>query len=477
MESTNTIRPTIAVLNDKQKEKIHSDSLKVLSSVGVRVESEKARKIFSKEIGSKAISDDVVRIPPEVVHNALNVAPSSIEIYNRKGDFAFKVPGNTRFGMGVTDLYFQDPENDKVFPFSREHMALTVRLGSQLSSFDAISTVGIIHDVPVEVLDVYSILEMTANTNKPLVVLVSDENAFESVVELMEDLHGDLSSKPFILPFFNPIAPLVINRGTVIKMMATIERGLPFIYSSGAIAGASAPITAAESLCLLNAQLLAGLTLSQLIREGTPVILGYTLAFLDMKGLGVFADPKLYVVDLVCAEMMEYYHLPHYGSSGGSMGWGADIINSGHQWMNHLVSCMGKVGLAAFVGSTLGYMVFSPAAAVYANEVIKQARIIAEGFSYDDSIDALQEIAEAGPGGNFLSSDLTLKRFRQAYYISDIFPQLTFDDWQEKGCQQADDVLRHYTKALMDNLSTPADHGDLMERGEAFIRGLKIHKH
>jgi trimethylamine--corrinoid protein Co-methyltransferase len=137
---------------------------------------------------------------------------------------------------------------------------------------------------------------------------------------------------------------------------------------------------------------------------------------------------------------------------------------------------MGKAGLAAFVGSTLGYMVFSSAAAVYANEVIKQARIIAKGFSYDDSIDALHEIAEAGPGGNFLSSDLTLKRFRQAYYLSDIFPQLTFEDWQEKGCQRAGDVLRHYTKELMDNLSVPADHGDLMERGEAFIRELTIHK-
>jgi hypothetical protein len=33
-------------------------------------------------------------------------------------------------------------------------MALTVRLGSKLTSFDAISTVGILNDVPVNVLDV-----------------------------------------------------------------------------------------------------------------------------------------------------------------------------------------------------------------------------------------------------------------------------------------------------------------------------------
>jgi trimethylamine:corrinoid methyltransferase-like protein len=157
------------------------------------------------------------------------------------------------------------------------------------------------------------------------------------------------------------------------------------------------------------------------------------------------------------------------------MGWGADIIHSGQQWMNHLMNCMGKVGLAAFVGSILDFKVFSPAVAVYANEVIEQARIFAKGFSYDDNIVALDEIAEVGPGGNFLSSDLTLKRFRQAYYQSTIFPQLTLEAWQEKGCWRAEDILRRYTKELLDNLTAPSDHGDLMEKGEAFIRTMKIH--
>ena len=44
METSAIIRPNLTVLNDEQKEKIHSDSLKILSSVGVRVESEKAKR-------------------------------------------------------------------------------------------------------------------------------------------------------------------------------------------------------------------------------------------------------------------------------------------------------------------------------------------------------------------------------------------------------------------------------------------------
>ena len=476
METSAIIRPNLTVLNDEQKEKIHSDSLKILSTVGVRVESEKVRKIFLKNIGSNAVRGDLVYIPSDIVEEALKLAPSSIEIYNRKGNLAFQLPGDTRFGIGVTDPYYQHPENDRIIPFSREHMALTVRLGGRLASYDAICTIGILQEVPVNVLDVYSILEMTSNTIKPLVVLVSDENAFRSVIELLEDLHGDLASKPFIIPYFNPITPLVINKGTVDKMMITIERNLPFIYETGAMAGATGPITPAGALALLNAELLAGLTLSQLIKAGSPVILGYAFELLDMKGLGIFNDPKTYLVNLACAEMMKYYQLPHYGGSGSGMGWGADIISSGHQWMNHLVSCMGKVGLAAFVGSIFAYKVFSPTVAVYANEVIEQARMFAEGFSYDDNSVALDEIAEAGPGGNFLTSKLTLKLCREAYYHSEIFPQLTLEEWQEKGSSRADDTLRRYTRDLINDLSAPSDHGDLQERGEAFIRKLKSHE-
>lgn len=50
-------------------------------------------------------------------------------------------------------------------------------------------------------------------------------------------------------------------------------------------------------------------------------------------------------MDLAMAEMMNHYQLPHAGSSGSGVGWGADLITSGHQWMNHLVSCCGMVKL------------------------------------------------------------------------------------------------------------------------------------
>ena len=72
-----------------------------------------------------------------------------------------------------------------------------------------------------------------------------------------------------------------------------------------------------------------------------------------------------------------------------------------------------------------------------------------------------------------MTSELTLKHFRQAYFRSDVWPNLTLEDWQSRGQPRADDILRAYTQHLLDTLPPPEDHADLIARGEAFIRRLE----
>jgi trimethylamine--corrinoid protein Co-methyltransferase len=318
--------------------------------------------------------------------------------------------------------------------------------------------------------DLYATLDMTANTLKPLVLLVSDEERFSDVLDLLEHLHGDLSTRPFAIPYLNPISPLVLNAGTVEKMWAAIGRGLPVIYSNYGMAGASTPITLEGTLALLNAELLAGLALAQLIKPGTPVILGSLPAFLDMRTMTSFYDTTSYLLNLASAEMMAYYRLPHCGTSGSGIGWGPDLVASGHQWINHLLSCIGKVGLAPFVGDTLGSKAFSPALLVYADEVIAQARRFAQGFTLETDKVALQEIAAVGPGGSFLMSENTLATYRSATYQSGFFDNLSLEAWQARGCPRAIDRLRQHTKDLLAGLGAPDEHRDLLTRGQAFIQ-------
>ena len=99
-------------------------------------------------------------------------------------------------------------------------MAGCTRLGDSLPGFDVISTLGVLHDVPPERADLVAALEMIANTTKPLVVLVSREEAFEPVLDLLEALGGDLAARPFVIPYVNPVTPLVINAGTSDKLFS-----------------------------------------------------------------------------------------------------------------------------------------------------------------------------------------------------------------------------------------------------------------
>lgn len=469
------VQPAINVLSREQIDSIHHYSLEILSRVGIRVDSKRARNLFAHAVNVPE-NDKVVHIPAEMIDWALAAAPSAIDIHDRLGNFCFQL-GNTespqtRFGIGATNLYYQDPKIDAVAPFARKHMELATRLGSVLSNFDVISTVGIIQDISPQVADLYGTLEMTANTTKPLVLLISEKQCFDAALDLLEHLHGDLSLKPFVLPYFNPITPLVLNEDTSDNIFSVIERGLPFIYNNYGMSGATSPITAAGNMAVLNAELLAGLVFSQLIKEGSSIILGSLPANFNMQSMAGIYTPQTMLLNIACAEMMAYYGLPHSGTSGSAPGWGPDLTASGILWMNHLTAFLGKVGLAPFVGGNFDSLVFSPALVVYSDEVIRQARLFKQGFVINDESVALNEIESIGPGGNFLISDLTVKYCREFDFNNSIWPQLTLEKWQAQGSPAADKILRRHTCSLLDGLSAPEDHAELISRGEKYIHQI-----
>jgi trimethylamine--corrinoid protein Co-methyltransferase len=138
--------------------------------------------------------------------------------------------------------------------------------------------------------------------------------------------------------------------------------------------------------------------------------------------------------------------------------------------MNHLTACLGKVGLAPFVGGNFDSLVFSPAFVVYSDEVIRRARDFEQGFNIDDESVALDDIESVGAGGNFLMSDATFELCRKVNFRSSIWPNLSLDQWQTDGRPSAVQILRRHTRDLLNDLPAPEDHSELIASGESFIR-------
>ena len=467
---TDWARPRITLLSAEQIRNIHEGSLKVLEKTGVIVESERAREVYRKGKGSVHVSDENVTFDRDIVEWAIESAPALYDVYNRTGEKVFTLgDGPTRFGNGVTNLFYQDPATDEISPFSRKNMESGVRLAHSLPEYDVISTLGVIRDMHPSIADLYAVLEMVANSTKPLVLLISDEKLFPQVLKLIETVHGEVGNKPFIIPYLNPVTPLKINEGTSDKLLDSIEHGIAAIYSNYGMAGMSTPITPAGALTFLNAELLAGVVMSQLAREHAPIICGSLPAYFDMKTMVDFMDMQSFLINLGCAEMMAHYHIPHAGTSGSGEGWSADLLAAGVNWTNHLTSLMGKSGLAPFVGSGLNSKCYMPTQTVFANDVIAQARIFAQGFPVDEQAVGAEEIVfEMTENKHFLTAESTLACYQTAYFQG-VFPRISLEKWEELDHQKMEQLLRERTIELLANQEPPDDHDEIIRKGEEFL--------
>lgn len=461
-------RPRLSILSTVQREAVHEASLTILARSGLRLDSARARDVCAK--GGARIEGDRVHFDRELVEAAIESAPETIEVFDRRGKPAFRLgDGETRFGAGVTNLWFQDPLTDELTPFSRADMGRCVRLCQALPNYDVISTLGVIRDLPPAVADLYAVLEMVANSTKPLVILISDESLFPRALALLDAVRGDLGERPFVIPYLNPVTPLVVNEGTSDKLLDSAARSIPVIYSNYGMSGMTTPLPCAGALALLNAELLGGLVLSQLAKPGAPIILGSLPMYFDMKTMIDFYDPQTHLINIACADMMAGYGVPHAGTSGSGDGWGPDLLAAGATWMNQVTSVIGRVGLAPFVGSVLNSKAYSPAMTVYGNEVIGAARLFARGFAVDPpSLGAEEAITALAGEGHFLTAPSTLANYRSAYYPS-IFPRIGLEKWVELGRPQANALVRARARELLDGAPAPEDRDEILRKGEALI--------
>lgn len=465
--------PTLRLLDPDQIRRIHRLSKRILEDTGIRVESKRALQVFANSEGA-SIEDHTVYLREELVDHAIKLAPSEIEIFNGKGEHAFHLGTRrgyeTRFGIGCTNTWFQGIEDNQVELFTREHMRHSTKLGDLLENYDLISTLGIPSDAPVKDSDLYSALDHYANTTKPMVLLVSGEGKLNDVFDLLSFLHGDISSRPFCIPYVNPITPLVMNGATTDKMIDSIHRNLPVIYSNYGMYGGTTPLTEGGTLALLNAELLAGLVFSQLIKEGSQVILGSLPAAFNMKNMGSGYTPGSYLINLACAEMMDHYEIPHCGTSGSGNGRGADLIASGQLWLNHLSSCLGKVGCVPFVGGNFDSTVFSPATVVLSNQIIGEARTFSRGFSIDDGDAYLKEIAQIGHGGDYLTSEYTLAGLAELQKGDSIWSSLGLETWKKQAMPLAEKELKEITRELYSGaIKASEENTEIIKKGEAYI--------
>ena len=118
---------------------VHMASLEVLERTGVLVKSSNALKIL--EDAGCEIDSNIVKIPPNLVEDALEKVPSSFQLYTREGNKCFTVGGDkVIYNPGSTALQFLDRTTGEIRRATLEDLIHLVKLVDGLEYLQAQST-------------------------------------------------------------------------------------------------------------------------------------------------------------------------------------------------------------------------------------------------------------------------------------------------------------------------------------------------
>jgi trimethylamine--corrinoid protein Co-methyltransferase len=250
--------------------------------------------------------------------------------------------------------------------------------------------------------------------------------------------------------------------------------GQPPLITSLAIAGATGPVTLAGNLALQNAEVLAGIVLAQLVREGTPVIFGGASSNTEMRnGTLSIGSPEMAMNAAATAQIARYYKIP--ARCGGAVcDAKAPDGQAGYESMMNLL--MAKVSGANFVLHSAGIMesfnCMSYEKFMMDDEICGMVKRIHSGIEVDPDTLALDVIKAVGPGGHFLDKDHTYDHFRTEFYQPRLSNRDDFVTWRAIGAPQSMEAAHKKVKDILETYEAPELPADVDKDLQAFMEGL-----
>jgi trimethylamine---corrinoid protein Co-methyltransferase len=266
-----------------------------------------------------------------------------------------------------------------------------------------------------------------------------------------------LLRQPAVIGIVNPNSPLVWDTLMVEELMALAELGQPVAITPFLLAGASAPVTLAGGLSLLVAETLTGVAMAQLVRPGTPCILGTFLNGVDMRSGGPSLGlPESILATMAGGQLARRYGLPLRGGGGLCSGLALDAQTATEStmslWATYLAECDLVVHAAGWLE---GGLVASYEKLALDIEVLAMFERIRQGVVVDEQQLAYDVIAELGPGGLFLAHEHTLEHFRTESFMSPLFRSQAYPTWVKLGSPSVASVATDRWKQLLDSYEDP----------------------
>jgi trimethylamine--corrinoid protein Co-methyltransferase len=326
-----------------QMTKIHQASMALLQTTGIVINENEALSIF-KQHGYK-VEGKTVFPTEEQIRKALSTVPSKFTIRARNPQ------KNVTIGE---DSYAFLPGYGAPFVMTSEGVQREATMEDYDSFCKLVHTSKYLDmngwmmvepsDMPPETVHMDMMLSNMLLCDKPFMGSpVSRQGALDGI-EMAGILWGgkdQIIDQPVSISLINSLSPLQFAEEMTASLIELARHGQATIVASLIMAGASGPVTLAGVLALQNAEILTGIALSQLVREGVPVVYGSTSSAMDMKtGALSIGAPELSKNVNYTAQMARFYNIPSRSGCAGRCRIGACLVHRGPQRHQRYPPCL-----------------------------------------------------------------------------------------------------------------------------------------
>ena len=236
--------------------------------------------------------------------------------------------------------------------------------------------------------------------------------------------------------------------------------------------GAMSPVSIPSALVQQLAEVLAGVALAQLVRPGTPVVMGSFLSHTDMKtGSPGFGGPESALGLLASGQIARRYGLP-WRSGGGSLTSSPAVdAQAAYEGLNTMYPAF--LSGANLVIHTAGWLesglVASFEKAIVDLEIVRMLREQFTPLEVDEASLAFGAHDEVRHGGHFLGCAHTMERFRTCFYRPLLSTTDNFERWTRNGSQDAAARASTLVTATLEAYEPPPIDAGGPRRGRAFV--------
>jgi len=245
----------------------------------------------------------------------------------------------------------------------------------------------------------------------------------------------------------------------------------PVVVAPAAQAGASSPVTIAGTLVVQNVEILTGITLSQLVNPGTPVVYGSASAAVDMRtGNMAAGSPELSVFVVCTGQMARYYQLPSRAGGCLTDSHIPDAQAAMESMMSMQTAVHSGINFILHAGGMLSsHLTVSYEKMIIDDEICGMVRRFEKGFGTSAEDLAFDVIAGVGPGGSFLMEPHTVERCHTEFYSPSIASRQGINAWQQQGRLSSLEVAGERWRSLLESHVPPAPDAITMAQLDRYI--------